>query len=164
MITTILVEHPWLTTAGLGLLVVAGPPLGVLLVRRRRTTQVLLAASLVAIALLTLTPSGSDLGVRCVAEWSWPALGRVELIANAILFVPAVALASLLTRRPVPTLLGASASSVLIEGVQALVTPLGRSCSTNDWLYNTLGALLGAAVAALALHLDRRGEPAAARE
>lgn len=82
-------------------------------------------------------------------------------MANIILFVPLVLLAGVLTRRPLLTSVAASGLSFSIEVLQAFVTILGRSCSTNDWLANTLGALLGAVLAMLALRLS--GAPRASK-
>jgi len=111
--------------------------------------------SMLPIAALTLLPASRDLDVGCAAEWSLPTLGAVELMANVLLFVPSVLLLGVAVRRPFMVMLGASVAAGLIELVQALVTALGRSCSTNDWLSNSLGAALGAAIAALALWLRR---------
>jgi hypothetical protein len=77
--------------------------------------------------------------------------GAVELMANLVLFVPPALLFGVALRRPLLVLVGAGATSALIEVLQAFATVLGRSCSTNDWLYNTLGAALGAAIAVAAL-------------
>ena len=57
-------------------------------------------------------------------------------MANVVLLVPPVLLLGIAVRRPVAALLVASLASGLIEVVQAFVTALGRSCSTNDWLAN----------------------------
>lgn len=77
--------------------------------------------------------------------------GAVELMANLVLFVPPALLFGVALRRPLLVLVGAGATSALIEVLQAFATVLGRSCSTNDWLYNTLGAALGAAIAVAVL-------------
>lgn len=77
--------------------------------------------------------------------------GAVELMANLVLFVPPALLFGVALRRPLLVLVGAGATSLLIEVLQAFATVLGRSCSTNDWLYNTLGAALGAAIAVAVL-------------
>lgn len=155
MITTILVEHRWLTAMALTLLVVVGPVLGAWLAPRPRVTAVLLALSGVTVALLTLSPTSRDLSVGCYVEWSIPTLGAVELVANVVLFAPVVLLGGILVRRPWTALVVASLVSAAIEAFQAVVPSLGRSCSTNDWLSNTLGALLGAVLAATALWLAR---------
>ncbi|WP_344004592.1 VanZ family protein [Nocardioides lentus] len=164
MITTVLVEHPWLTTVGLVASVALGPLVGWWLVGRPRLTRWLAAASLAPVVVLTLAPTSRSLDVGCVAEWSLPTLGAVELVANVVLFVPPVLLLGVATGRPLLVLLGASATSGLIELVQALAPQLGRSCSTDDWLSNTLGAVLGAALAASALALSRLTTGARSRE
>ncbi|MBE7323526.1 VanZ family protein [Nocardioides sp. Y6] len=156
MLSTILVEHPWLTTTTLVALVVVGPLLGAWLVGRQRTTAVLLALALLVVAALTLVPTSRDLERGCWVEWTVPTPGAVELVANVILFVPVVLLLGVLLQRPLLALLTASAGSLLVETVQALAPALGRSCSTNDWLSNTIGAALGALLAVLALVLHRR--------
>lgn len=147
MLTTVLVEHPWLTTTGLVVLLLGGPLLAATLVGRRRTARGLLLLMVLVVAALTLTPTSRELTVTCVAEWSLPRLGAVETAANLLLFAPITLLAVVLTRRPVLVVVVASAASALIEVGQALMPALGRSCSTNDWWFNTLGALLGALLA-----------------
>ncbi|WP_149205184.1 VanZ family protein [Actinotalea subterranea] len=156
MLSTVLVEHPWLTTAALVVLVVVGPLAGAWLVPRPRVTQVLLGLSLVVVAALTLVPTERELAVGCTVEWGLPRLGAVEAVANLVMLGPVVLLAGVLTRRPLAMLLAGSGLSVLIEAVQALAPALGRSCSTNDWLQNTLGAVLGALLAVVALRLAQR--------
>ncbi len=101
----------------------------------------------------------------CATEWSPPTFGAVEPMANLVLFVPPALLIGIGFRRPLVALLAASMVSGLVEVTQAFVTVLGRSCSTNDWLANTLGAALGAAIATLVLRLPRRAiEVARAQE
>lgn len=46
--------------------------------------------------------------------------------------------------------------SVTIEATQAAVTSLGRSCDSNDWITNTMGAVIGAALGWGALPFARR--------
>ena len=151
MITTFLVEHRWITTVTVVGMVLLGPVVACWLTARPRLATWLGLASFLPIAALTLAPTSRDLAVGCAAEWDFPTLGEVELMANVVLFVPPVLLIGVAVRRPVLVLVGSSAASGLIEFVQAYATALGRSCSTNDWLSNTLGAALGAAIAALAL-------------
>lgn len=160
MLSTVLVEHPWLTTTGLLVLLVAGPLAAALLAERRRSTAVLLALAVVVVAALTLTPTARELGVTCVAEWSLPRLGAVETAANLILFAPLTLLATVLTRRPLVVVAVASAASALVELGQALLPALGRSCSTDDWWFNSLGAVLGAVLAVAGLAVRRRFERA----
>ncbi len=46
--------------------------------------------------------------------------------------------------------------SALIELVQAVVPDLGRSCDTNDWFMNTVGAAIGAMIATAIIALTAR--------
>lgn len=155
MITTFLVEHAWITTVTLVMTVLLGPAIGYWLAARPRWAIRLGLVSLLPIAALTLTPTSRDLSVGCTAEWAFPTLGAVEPMANLALFVPAVLLLGVSVRRPFLVMSAASAAAALIELLQAFATALGRSCSTNDWLSNTLGAALGALIAASALWLRR---------
>ena len=156
MLSTVLVENPWLIPVGLLVLLLAGPAAGALLVSRPRLTACLLFVAVLAVAVLTLTPTVREMTRTCTIEWSWPVLGAVETAANLILFVPITLLAGVLTRRPWLTVLVTSGASALVEAGQALAPALGRSCSTNDWWFNTLGAVLGALLALVALALHRR--------
>ncbi|MBO0842146.1 MAG: VanZ family protein [Nocardioides sp.] len=153
MLTTILVEHPWLTTAALVALVLVGPGAGAWLAHRPRLTTWLLGLAVVVVAVLTLTPTSRQLQVGCYFAWDLPQLGAVELMANVVLFAPLVLLAGVRWRRPLVALLAATAVSALIEVAQAFTPALGRSCSSDDWLSNTLGALLGAVLALVALRI-----------
>jgi VanZ family protein len=143
LISTILVEHPWMSPTALGLLVVLGPLLGRWAVDRPRTARWLTAAALVPVGLLTLVPVDRRLSVRCETAWAIPTVGRVELAANVVLFVAPVLFASVASRRPLLVAAAASGLSAAIEATQALLPALGRSCSTDDWLSNTIGAAIG---------------------
>jgi VanZ family protein len=70
-----------------------------------------------------------------------------------VLFVPPALLLAVATRRPVLALLLGASLSAAIELVQALVPAIGRSCDTNDWTSNTIGAAIGAGLGWLALRL-----------
>lgn len=155
VITTILVEHRWITTVGFAACVMLGPVVGYVLVGRPQLARWLATAALVPVAVLTLVPTRRSLDVGCAIEWDYPTFGAVELMANVVLFVPPVLLFGVAIGRPLLVFLGATAASGLIELVQAVVPVLGRSCSTNDWLSNTLGSALGAALAACALAVSR---------
>lgn len=161
MITNVLVEHPWITTVALVAAVVVGPWAAYCLVDRQRLATWLGLVSLLPVAALTLLPAGRDLAAGCAVEWDFPTLGAVELMANVVLFIPPTLLFAVAIRRPLMVMVGASVVSGLIELLQALATALGRSCSTNDWLSNTLGAVLGAVIAGFAvkLHGSRTDSP-----
>jgi glycopeptide antibiotics resistance protein len=155
VITTVLVEHPWITTLGFAASLMLGPVVGYWLVGRPQLNRWLAMAALVPVALLTLAPTRRSLDVGCAVEWNFPTFGAVELMANVVLFVPPVLFFGVAIGRPFLVLLGATVASGLIELFQAVVPVLGRSCSTNDWLSNTFGSVLGAALAALALGVSR---------
>ena len=95
---------------------------------------------------------------RCALQFSFPTLGSVELLANVALLLPVIFFATLATGRPGLTMLAGTALSAAIEGVQALVPAIGRSCDTNDWAMNTLGALVAAVLGWAVLKLDREPE------
>lgn len=156
MITTLLVAHPWFSPVVLAVLVLLGPLAGRWLLGRPRAAWTLFGASLVPVALLTLVPTSREVFERCAVGWALPTFGRVELMANVILVVPPVLLAAVATRRPFLALLAGVAASAAIETVQALVPALGRSCDTTDWLSNTIGAIVGAALGAAAIRLEHR--------
>ncbi len=69
-----------------------------------------------------------------------------------LLVAPAL-FAAVATRRPLLVFLATTVLSALIETVQALIPVIGRSCSTNDWLSNTIVAAIGVLLAVIALHL-----------
>ncbi len=156
MITTVLVEHPWLAPTLLAAIVVAGLLAGPALVGRRRLAWVLAAVSVLPVLALTLVPVERELFARCTVQWALPTPGRVELIANVVLFVAPVLLVGVATRRPLLALVAGTGASVLVEVVQALVPAIGRSCDTTDWLSNTIGAVLGAGLAWGALRRVQR--------
>ena len=155
VITDLLVDRPWLSPSALGVLVVLGPLIGRRLVARPRLTWWLAGAFSLPVVVLTLAPVDRRLFERCTVHWSLPTPWRVELMANVVLFVAPVLFAAVATRRPVVTLVAASALSVGLETLQAVAMAIGRSCDTNDWLSNTIGAVVGAMLAAASLHGTR---------
>ncbi len=81
-------------------------------------------------------------------------------MANVVLFVTPVLLATVAAPRPLPARAAGMGLSLRIEALQAAVTGLGRSCDSNDWLINTIGSLIGAILGWAAPRLAR--EPATA--
>ena len=156
MLATFLVEYPWLTPTLLLCFALASPLIGRWLLPRRRLTVVLLALAVLVVLALVFTPTGRTMTVSCLVEWALPLPKFVEPFANVALFVPAAFLIALLTRRPLVAAGIGILASALIETTQAFVPALGRSCSTGDWLANSIGALLGAALAWSALALAAR--------
>ena len=155
VLTNLLLERPWMSPAALTLLIVLGPFAGAWLSRRSRLAWLLCAGALVPVALLTLVPVDRELFGRCTLQWALPTPGRVELMANVVLFVAPALLAGVASRRPLVVLVALSGLSGAVEALQALVPGLGRSCDTTDWSSNTIGAGTGAGLAAAALSLAR---------
>ena len=158
MIATFLVQYPWVTTAALLAVVVVGPFVGVWVASRPSLAWVLTGIVLLAVFAIALYPESRRPAPGCQVSWSFPTLGAVELIANIILFVPPVLLAAIASRRPFVAFVAGSALSVLIELLQLTAPGIGRSCDTGDWLQNTIGAGIGAALAVLSLFVVRRRE------
>lgn len=156
MLATFLVQYPWIAPLALQCFVVVSPFLGQWLLPRRRLTGALGLAAAVVVLALVFIPTGRELTVSCIVEWTLPLPRAVEPFANVVLFVPLAYLGALLTRRPVVAAGIAIGASALIEATQAVLPVLGRSCSTGDWLANSIGALIGAGLGWIALSLARR--------
>ena len=82
-----------------------------------------------------------------------------ERMANLLLFVPLGFFGALATRRAVSTAIAAAALSFGIEGWQAVSGV--RVATAADWLYNSSGALIGAAAGLVVLAVIRLAAPAA---
>jgi hypothetical protein len=147
MIVDTAVEHAWLMPLALAVFVVVGALAARWLTGRPRLVRWLAGAALLPVLAVTLVPDDRRLDGRCAWQWSLPLPGRAELLANVVLFVPPVFLVAIATRRPMRAFVVASMFSAVIEVTQATLTGLGRSCDTNDWSSNTLGAAIGALVA-----------------
>ena len=120
---------------------------------RRGAAWLLTGLGTLPVVVLTMFPDDRRAFVRCEVAWTLPTVGRVELLANVVLFVAPALFAAVATRRPLRVFVAASVLSVLVETVQALIPAIGRSCSTNDWLNNTIGAAIGVMLAVIALRL-----------
>lgn len=156
MLTDFLLEHRWLMPTVLAAVVLVGPVVGSHLVERPRLAWGLAGVSLLPLVALTLVPVDREVLQRCEIAWMFPTPARVELFGNLVLFVAPTLLVALATRRPAVTFVAACALSAAIEGLQALVPAMGRSCDTTDWLSNSIGAAIGTVLAMLALALARR--------
>lgn len=157
MITTLLVEHSALVPLLLLLVAVVCVGVGWWAVRHRGA-GVLAGLSLVPVLALTLIPAGGNRldHVLCVAQFSVPTLGSVELLANVALFLPPAFFATLATRRPLVVLAAGVGLSAAIEALQAVVFAIGRACDTNDWMMNTIGVAVGVLLALGTVRLSSR--------
>ncbi len=157
MVSTILASHPHLPPYAFALMVVLAPLLGWWLAARRSVAEALTVLSLAAVALLTLTPGGSS-GTRCQVQWpalSLHTLTAPEPAANVIMFVLPVFFAGIATRHPFWAAVLGSVLSAQIELVQGAVPALGRACDVGDWQANTIGSVVGAGLALMALEFHR---------
>lgn len=150
MITNFLLDHSALVPVAILLVALVCAVLGRLFADRRRILWALAGVSLLPVFALTLVPTAHTINeILCTVQFSVPTLGAVESLANVALFLPPVCFAALASRRPVTMLAAGSALSAVIETFQALVPAIGRACDTDDWLMNTIGALLAAGTARL---------------
>lgn len=156
MLSTLLVEVPWLAFGVLVVVVVVAPLLGVLLVRAPRLTLVLAVLALLVVLGLTLYPEGTpSAAVGCSVGLPYLAPTAVESIANVLLFVPVVFLAGLRSGRPLLMVAAGIGLSAGIEAAQAFVLGIGRACDTSDLLTNAIGSVIGGLLAAASLAIVR---------
>ena len=154
VISTVLAEHRWIEPTAFLVLLIVAPVAAWWLADRPRPARWLAAAAGAVAAGLTLWPDDRRAFSFCEVAWSVPILSQGD-VANVILFLAPVVLIATATRRPVLVAALAIAVSAGVELLQALAPALGRSCSTNDWLANSVGAVLGAALAWAGLRLAR---------
>jgi len=153
VISTFLVEHSWLTFAGLLAVLIVGPVLAYLLSKRRGVASCLAGISVAAVLVITTYPESRTVMPGCEVSLPYLSLGAVESVANVILFVPPVLFGAVASRRPLVALAGGVVLSALIELVQLAAPVFGRSCDTSDLICNAIGAVIGAAVAAAGLRV-----------
>ncbi|PRY65916.1 VanZ like protein [Glaciihabitans tibetensis] len=148
MISTLLVENASLVRVLFWVAVAASATIGWLLHRsgKSRILSVLAAIGLLGIIALTVSPSdGGDSGF-CTVQFSVPSRG-IDTLANVAMMVPLSLFGALWLRRPLAVLAAVSGLSAGIELLQALLPALGRACDTDDWLMNTVGAVVGVLLA-----------------
>ena len=156
MISTLLAEYPWLARGGVGVALVVAPFVAGWLLPRQRVAWALAYLSAAAIAGLTLLPDGTRRVAGCELPVAVADLLGVEPLANVVLFLPLALALTAATGRPLPAFLVGLGASAAIELVQWAVPAIGRSCTSTDFVANTVGAALGAALAALGLLIARR--------
>ena len=128
-----------------------------------------LPATLVLVALITLTPVGTGwTWADPATELTWYLTGLdddstlFQLLGNLVLLIPTATAAAArwpALRHPAPLLLGCLALACGVETLQYLL-PLGRVVSVVDVGLNTAGAIPVLAVAALLRRRPRRVGPA----
>jgi hypothetical protein len=134
----------------------------------RRALAAAAVLYLAGVALVVLWPSPVDRPeagtIQAVFVWlhahglpRWLGYAQLEWTSNVAFFVPFGLLAVLLGARPWAAVLAGVAASAAAETAQALFLP-ERTASLMDILANSLGALVGAAIAVLV----QRRQPASA--
>jgi hypothetical protein len=81
--------------------------------------------------------------------------GKGRAVCNVVLFVPML-LAGVATRRRRPFWRPEACWPPPLKESRLLCPTSGRSCDTNDWLCNTIGAVIGALLAWVTLNVARR--------
>jgi hypothetical protein len=156
VISTILVENAALVRILFWVAVSVCAILGWALFRSRKAVALTVLTVVGLIGALALTVSPSD-GVRyafCTVQFSVPFQG-IDTLANVAMMVPLTLFAALRFRRPLLVFATVTGLSAVIELVQALIPALGRSCDTNDWFMNTVGAAVGALIAITVIVVER---------
>ena len=157
MAASLLAQNPELARAGIVVLLLAAPTVAGWLRSRSRVAWALVLWSVVLLAALTLLPAAPKADMTCELAFAPRDLLRIEPLANIILFVPLTLALTAATRRPWTAFLVGAGASAMIELLQFGVPMIGRSCTSTDWVANTVGAGLGAALASFGLLLaDRR--------
>ena len=147
MLSTFIVENYLLVRLLLIAALVAAVVVTAILVRvrrGRRIAAVLAGVGLVVVVALTLTPDTYPLDA---ATCNLQPYSPFTDVYNILLFLVPALFAVVATRHPLIVLAGGIALSAGIELVQFLVPWFGRRCDVDDWLANTLGTLVGVALA-----------------
>jgi VanZ family protein len=157
VISTILVENAALVHILFWAAVAVSAILGWVLFRSGKAGALAVLAVIGLLGVLALTVSPSD-GVRyafCAVQFSVPFQG-IDTLANIAMMVPLTLFATLRLRRPLLVFAATTGLSAVIELAQALILTLGRSCDTNDWFMNTVGAAAGTLIACTIIVVDGR--------
>jgi hypothetical protein len=136
----------------------------------RGASRALLAGSLLAILILTLSGSGGAGGVNLVPFRGIigqlgnvnSRLGGLNLAGNVLMYVPMGLLAPSALRWGVGRV--TAAAFTLSATIECTQRALGRSSDVDDVILNTLGALVGAVIAYSLIVLTRRRAQRAIRE
>lgn len=144
----VLEQHASLIAVFFWMVVAVSAALAWLLYRTGRLGALLVLAGigLIGTLALTVTPSANHVSDFCMVRFSMPFQG-IEPLANVAMVLPLALFAGLGFRRPLLVFFAVSGLSLLIEIIQALAPGLGRTCDTNDWFMNTVGAAVGASLA-----------------
>jgi hypothetical protein len=117
-----------------------------------KLASLMMPASFALILAATLSPTPHRLtgvGVCGTHLTTTGGLTSLQGLLNVLLFVPAAGMLTLASGRPADGIAAGIGLSAAVEAVQALITPLGRSCQLHDLIANTAGAFAGVGLAAV---------------
>ena len=113
-------------------------------VNRMGAALAIVVFALICVATLTPAPGAPVPGdVWCIACGE---MGALDLLANIVMFVPFGFALMLATDRPWLSVAGCVATTVMVESLQIRII-VGRDASLGDVLANSLGGLIGVAIA-----------------
>lgn len=165
MISTIFRGNPWLVPAFLALGLLLGCVM--LYVARRRGLSkplaVLLGWAVAGELVATLYPihaSAGASGTCWVNRDPFTPLLTQQGLMNVAMYIPLAFFAVALFRRPALIAASCIVLSAATELTQAVTANIGRSCTSEDLVANSLGAAIGAATAVL---VRKRTDPDGAR-
>ena len=144
MLSTFIVENYAIVRMLMVVALVAAVVVAALLVHRRRIASILASVGLLVVLGLTLTPDTNPLPAQVCNLQSYTPFGDDF---NILLFLVPAIFAVVAMRHPLIVLAGGIAISAGIELAQYLVPWFGRRCDVDDWLANSLGTLIGVALA-----------------
>ncbi|MFD5426911.1 VanZ family protein [Streptomyces sp. NPDC127084] len=154
MIGAILNGNPWIVPAFLitGILASAAAVYLASRYERPKALSIFFGLSVSGEITATLYPSHIGVGASGVCTVNKDLLGPLATqqgLMNVALFIPVVFFATLLLRRPAVCLAGGVLLSGATELVQAVTAHIGRSCTSEDLVANSIGAVIGAFAAAV---------------
>jgi len=159
VISTLLASNPALVRVlvVVGALVCAAVGLTLYRAGRTRALSVLAIMGLAGVLALTLSPSDGPRYAFCTVQFSIPFAG-IDTLANLVMTLPLALFSALRFGgriRAFAVFAAVSGLVALIELIQGLIPAIGRSCDTDDWFMNTIGAAIGAGLA-IAIMSTRR--------
>jgi VanZ family protein len=156
MISTLLAQYPWLARIGVVVVLVASPVVARWLRSRPRLAWMCIVLAGLLVVAVTLVPDSTRTADQCDVSFAFGNLLQIESLANMVLFIPLALALTAATDRALLAFAVGTGLSAAIEVAQWLVPAIGRSCTTTDWVANSVGAALGAALAALGLWMSGR--------
>ncbi|MEU6174991.1 VanZ family protein [Streptantibioticus parmotrematis] len=160
MLRAILGANPDLVPAFLVLAVLFG--IAAWRLSRGRTptwATILFGISLAAELTATLFPTGKHAAASHVCYYSYDfaaAFGDQQGLMNVAMYVPLGLFGVLALRKPLAVVAGCLLLSATTETLQALIPHIGRACDSQDFVTNSVGAIVGVGAAYLWISARQR--------